>query len=100
MALESQSDRVGFDEVYNCTRREHREVNRRIRRRRCNRGIDVVVDFRITWMLVYFGGWFDVGVGFVGLFFDEETSKVSRRSCHGLRLLKRSWFVGLMMLLC
>ena len=27
-------------------------------------------------MLVYFGGWFDVGVGFVGLFFDEETSKV------------------------
>jgi len=51
-------------------------------------------------MLVYFGGWFDVGVGFVGLFFDEETSKVSRRSCHGLRLLKRSWFVGLMMLIC
>ena len=31
MALDSQSDTVGFDEVYNRTRREHREVNRRIR---------------------------------------------------------------------
>jgi len=31
MALDSQSDNVGFDEVYNRTRREHREVNRRIR---------------------------------------------------------------------
>ena len=32
MALDSQSDTVGLDEVYDRTRREHREVNRRIRR--------------------------------------------------------------------
>ena len=51
MALDSQSDRVGFDEVYSRTRREHREVNRRIRRHRCNKGIDVVVDFRVTWVI-------------------------------------------------
>ena len=75
MALESQSDRVGFDEVYNRTRREPREVNRRIRRHRCNRGIDVVVDFRITWMLVYFGGWVDVG--FVGSLAEKGVEDLS-----------------------
>ena len=34
MALDSQSDTVGFDEVYDRTRKETYEVNRRIHRHR------------------------------------------------------------------
>ena len=34
MALDSQSDKVGFDEVYDRTRKEQHEVNRRIHRYR------------------------------------------------------------------
>ena len=36
MALDSQSDKVGFDEVYDRTRKETHEVNRRIHRHRCD----------------------------------------------------------------
>ena len=76
MALDSQSDTVGFDEVYNRTRREHRKVNRRISGHRCMWcfiDLDVVVSVYATW---YFcDSCFvvlrlvvdDVGVGFFGL---------------------------------
>ena len=73
MALESQSDRVGFDEVYNRTRREHCEVNRRSTGHRCMWcfiGLDVVVSvyaaryFCFSWSVVSScEGWFDVTVG-------------------------------------
>ena len=43
MALDSQSDTVGFDEVYNRTRREHREVKRIIRRHR-------YMEFLLAWI--------------------------------------------------
>ena len=36
MSLNSQSDKVGFDEVYDRTRKEQHKVNRRIRRHRCD----------------------------------------------------------------
>jgi len=36
MALDSQSDTVRFDEVYDRTRKEQHEVNRRIHRHRCD----------------------------------------------------------------
>ena len=35
-ALDSQSDKVRFDEVYDRTRRENHDVNRRIHRHRCD----------------------------------------------------------------
>ena len=36
MTLDSQSDTVGFDEVYDRTRREQHKVNRRSHRHRCD----------------------------------------------------------------
>ena len=58
MAVDSQSDKVGFDEVYDRTRKETHDVNRRIHRHRfdqrllfiwsfCLKAIRGIVDRRL-----------------------------------------------------
>ena len=71
MALDSQSDTVGFDEVYNRTRRERRKVNRRSTGHRCMWcfiGLDVVGFVKADWYFSFscfvFVDWVDLGLGF------------------------------------